>query len=101
MRIADNLPALTAFNALAENTNRLQNAIKQLSTGLRINSASDDAAGFAISEKMRSQIRGLDTALRNSQDGISLLQTAEGALGEANSVFQRMRELAVRHLMIR
>ncbi|MBQ6773561.1 MAG: hypothetical protein IJP48_05780 [Synergistaceae bacterium] len=95
MRIANNLPALTAFNALNAANKKLQKTITQLSTGLRINSASDDAAGFAVSERMRSQISGLDTALRNSQDGISLLQTAEGALGETNSMLQRMRELAV------
>ncbi len=95
MRIANNLPALSAFNALGRTNNSLQNVIKQLSTGLRINSASDDAAGFAISEKMRSQISGLDTALRNSQDGISFLQTADGALEQTNSMLQRMRELAV------
>ena len=95
MRIANNLPALTAFNSLNSTNNSLQKIINALSTGLRINSASDDAAGFAVSEKMRSQIRGLDTALRNSQDGISLLQVAEGALEQTNSMLQRMRELSV------
>lgn len=95
MRIATNLSALSAYESLNSTNNLLSNLIQKLSTGLQINSASDDAAGFAISEKMRSQIRGLDTALRNSQDGISLLQTAEGALGETNSMLQRMRELAV------
>ncbi|MBQ3401822.1 MAG: flagellin [Synergistaceae bacterium] len=95
MRIANNLPALTAFNALSGTNSSLQRTITALSTGLRINSASDDAAGFAISEKMRTQIRGLDVALRNSQDGISMLQTAEGALGGINSMLQRMRELSV------
>ena len=95
MRINNNISALTAFNSLNSTNKSLQKTIKQLSTGLRINSASDDAAGFAISEKMRSQISGLNIASRNSQDGISLLQTAEGALGETNSMLQRMRELAV------
>ena len=95
MRIAHNIAALSAFNELNSTNNALQKTITALSTGLRINSAADDAAGFAISEKMRSQIGGLDVALRNSQDGISLLQTAEGALGETNSILQRMRELAV------
>ena len=95
MRIAHNIAALSAFNELNSTNNALQKTITALSTGLRINSAADDAAGFAISEKMRSQIRGLDVALRNSQDGISLLQTAEGALGNTNSLLQRMRELAV------
>ena len=95
MRIMNNIPALTAFTSLNSTNDSLQKIIGALSTGLRINSASDDAAGFAVSEKMRSQIRGLDTALRNSQDGISLLQTAEGALGETNSMLQRMRDLSV------
>ena len=95
MRIANNVSALTAFNSLNASNNKLQKAIKRLSSGLRINSAADDAAGLAISEKMRSQISGLDAAIRNSQDGISFLQTAEGALNETNSMLQRMRELSV------
>ena len=95
MRIANNLSAITAFNSLNATNRSLNKTIQALSTGLRINSASDDAAGFAVSEKMRSQISGLDTAIRNAQDGISLLQTAEGALGQANSMLQRMRELTV------
>ena len=95
MKISNNIPALTAFNSLNKANKSLDKTIRALSTGLRINSASDDAAGFAISEKMRSQISGLDVAIRNSQDGISFLQTAEGALGETNSMLQRMRELAV------
>ena len=95
MRITNNLSALTAFNALKSTNKSMDSAIRSLSTGLRINSASDDSAGFAVSEKMRSQISGLDIARRNSQDGMSLLQTAEGALGETNSMLQRMRELAV------
>ncbi|MGI6734253.1 MAG: hypothetical protein ACOX4J_08850 [Anaerovoracaceae bacterium] len=69
--------------------------MEKLSSGLRINRAGDDAAGLAISEKMRSQIRGLDTAARNANDGISLIQTAEGALNETHSILQRMKELAV------
>ena len=68
--------------------------MEKLSSGLRINKAGDDAAGLAISEKMRGQIRGLDMAAKNSQDGISLLQTAEGALNETHDILQRMRELA-------
>ena len=95
MRIMNNFPALTAFTALNSTNKSLQKTIKSLSTGLRINSASDDAAGFAVSEKMRSQIRGLDVALRNSQDGISLLQTAEGALSQMNDMLQRMRDLSI------
>ena len=69
--------------------------MEKLSSGLRINRAGDDAAGLAISEKMRGQIRGLDQASRNAQDGISMIQTAEGALNETHSILQRMRELAV------
>ena len=95
MRISNNISALTAFNAITRNTNQLQETVRQLSTGLRINSASDDAAGLALSEAMRSQINGLGRAVQNAQDGISLLQTAEGALGETNSILQRMRELTV------
>ena len=95
MRINNNLPALTAFKSLNATNKSLQKSINALSTGLRINSAADDAAGFAISEKMRSQITGLDIALRDAQDGISFLQTAEGALGDVNSILQRMRELSV------
>ena len=95
MRIANNFPALTAFNSLNGINKKLQKAVNALSTGLRINSSSDDAAGFAISENMRSQISGLDIAIKNSQDGVSLLQTAEGAMAQTNSMLQRMRELAV------
>ena len=95
MRIFNNLPATKTFNALNRTNKILAKTLNSLSTGLRINSSSDDAAGFAISQKMRSQISGLNVAMRNSQDGISLLQTAEGALGETNSMLQRMRELAV------
>lgn len=95
MRVSNNISALTAFNSLNVANNALQKSIMELSTELRIISSSDDAAGFAVSEKMRSQIGGLDTALRNSQDGISLLQTAEGALSQTNSMLQRMRELSV------
>jgi flagellin len=95
MRIYHNIPALYAYNALNDTNNALQKSIRTLSTGLRINSAADDAAGLAISEKMRSQINGLNMAMRNAQDGISMLQTAEGALTETHSMLQRMRELSV------
>jgi flagellin len=95
MRIYHNIPALYAYNALNETNSALQKSIRTLSTGLRINSAADDAAGLAISEKMRAQINGLNMAVRNAQDGISMLQTAEGALSEDHSILQRMRELAV------
>jgi flagellin len=77
------------------NQNAAKNSMEKLSSGLRINKAGDDAAGLAISEKMRGQIRGLDQASRNAQDGISLIQTAEGALNESHSILQRMRELSV------
>ena len=95
MIINHNIPALNAYFALKGNNSQLSNSLEKLSSGLRINKAADDAAGLAISEKMRSQIRGLDQAQRNAQDGISLIQTAEGALNETHSILQRMRELSV------
>lgn len=95
MRIYHNIPALFAYNSVSATNASLQKSIEKLSTGLRINSAADDAAGLAISEKMRAQVRGLDQAVRNSQDGISMIQTAEGALNETHSILQRMRELSV------
>ncbi|MDR2522620.1 MAG: hypothetical protein LBC93_02810 [Synergistaceae bacterium] len=90
-----NIPALQAYNAVNYTSRTLEKVIQKLSTGLRINSAADDAAGLAISEKMRAQIRGLDRAALNSQDGISMSQTAEGALNETHAILQRMRELSV------
>ncbi|MDD4836300.1 MAG: flagellin [Dethiosulfovibrio sp.] len=95
MRVYHNVPALFAYNSLSATNSNLQKSINKLSTGLRINSAADDAAGLAISEKMRAQIKGLDQAVNNSQDGISMIQTAEGALNETHSILQRMRELSV------
>ncbi|MGG4043128.1 flagellin [Bacillus smithii] len=95
MIINHNIAALNTLNRLNAATNAQSKSMQKLSSGLRINSAADDAAGLAISEKMRSQIRGLDQASRNAQDGISLIQTAEGALNETHSILQRMRELAV------
>ena len=95
MRIMSNIPALQSYNALTVTNNALSKSIERLSTGLRINSAADDAAGLAISEKMRAQIKGLDRAVSNAQDGISMIQTAEGALSETHSILQRMRELSV------
>jgi len=95
MIVNNNVPALRTFNTLAATNSALARSIQKLSTGLRINSAADDAAGLAISEKMRAQIRGLDRAVMNSQDGISMIQTAEGALNETHSILQRMRELSV------
>ena len=95
MRINTNLAALNSYNNLSRTDNALNKSLERLSSGLRINRASDDAAGLSISEKMRGQIRGLNQAIRNAQDGISLIQTAEGALNESHSILQRMRELAV------
>jgi flagellin len=95
MIINHNLAASNTHRQLSINTNNTSKNIEKLSSGLRINRAGDDAAGLAISEKMRAQIRGLDQASRNSQDGISMIQTAEGALNETHAILQRMRELAV------
>lgn len=95
MIINHNIAALNTHRQLSSNTAATSKNIEKLSSGLRINRAGDDAAGLAISEKMRGQIRGLDQASRNSQDGISLIQTAEGALNETHSILQRMRELSV------
>ncbi|CAM3233974.1 flagellin [Paenibacillus taichungensis] len=94
MIINHNIAALNTHRQLSANTANTNKNIEKLSSGLRINRAGDDAAGLAISEKMRGQIRGLDQASRNAQDGISLIQTAEGALNETHSILQRMRELS-------
>ena len=93
--INTNVKSLVAANALTVNNRALSSAMQQLSTGKRINSASDDAAGLAIAAKMTSQIKGLDQAVRNGNDGISMLQTAEGAMVEMTNMMQRMRELSV------
>lgn len=90
-----NIPALNAQRNLSKSQRDLNQAMQRLSSGLRINSAKDDAAGLAISDRMTSQIRGLNQAARNAMDGISLSQTAEGALQETTNMLQRMRELAV------
>lgn len=95
MVINHNLNAMNAHRNMGINTGNAAKSMEKLSSGLRINRAGDDAAGLSISEKMRAQIRGLDQASRNAQDGISLIQTAEGALNETQSILQRMRELAV------
>lgn len=95
MIINHNIAALNTHRQLGVNTAATSKNIEKLSSGLRINRAGDDAAGLAISEKMRGQIRGLDMAAKNGQDGISLIQTGEGALNETHSILQRMRELAV------
>ena len=93
--INSNISALTAQSALAANSRAQSSSMQQLSTGLRINSAKDDAAGMAIAAKMTSQIRGLDQAVRNANDGISLLQTADGSLTAVTDMLQRMREISV------
>ena len=95
MRIQHNISALNAHRQLSANTAGVSKNLEKLSSGYRINRAGDDAAGLAISEKMRAQIRGLDQATANANDAISLVQTAEGGLQETHSILQRMRELAV------
>lgn len=95
MRINHNIAALNTHRQLNTASTNQSKSMEKLSSGLKINRAGDDAAGLAISEKMRGQIRGLDMASKNAQDGISLIQTAEGALNETHSILQRMRELAV------
>jgi len=93
--INTNVKSLMAQNAMTINNRAMSHAMQQLSTGKRINSAADDAAGLAMSETMTAQIRGLDMAVRNANDAVSLLQTAEGAMIEQTNMLQRMRELAV------
>jgi len=95
MRINHNISALNAWRSISNTRYAMSKTLERLSSGLRINRAGDDAAGLAISEKMRGQIRGLNMAVKNAQDAISLIQTAEGALTEVHSILQRMRELAV------
>jgi flagellin len=94
MRINHNISALNTFGQLSKNEAAQAKTTQQLSSGKRINSAADDAAGLSISEKMKAQIRGLDQASRNSQDGISMIQTADGSLSTANDILARIKELA-------
>jgi len=96
MRINSNVMALQALNALNKNQSLMQKAMARLSSGLRINSAADDPAGLAISERMRAQIRGLKQAQNNVQDAVSFLQTGEGALQQTTDVLHRMRELVIK-----
>ena len=98
MRINHNISAINAHRQLTSNQGLTSKSLQKLSSGLRINSAGDDAAGLAISEKMRTQIRGLEKAQSNAQDSISLIQTAEGALQEVSDILQRMRELSVQSM---
>src|SRR5678815_657093 len=93
--INTNVMSLNAQRNLSTSGGALATALQRLSSGLRINSAKDDAAGLAISERFTTQIRGMDQAARNANDGISLSQTAEGAMGEISNNLQRIRELAV------
>jgi len=95
MRIQHNLNAMNSLRQLGTNNTNTGKNLEKLSSGFRINRAGDDAAGLAISEKMRAQINGLEMATKNAEDGISLIQTAEGGLNETHAILQRMRELAV------
>lgn len=95
MQITTNVSALNAYRNLSSTQNDLSKSLEKLSSGLRINRAADDAAGLAISEGLKSQVNGLNVAQRNAQDGISVIQTAEGALTEVHSILQRVRDLAV------
>lgn len=95
LRVNFNYESVASQRNLSTSQSNYGRAIEQLSSGLRINKAADDAAGLAVSEKLKNQVRGLNVAQRNAQDGISLLQTAEGALNETHSILGRMRELAV------
>ena len=94
MVVQHNLSAMNTNRQMGTVTNALSKSTEKLSSGYKINRAADDAAGLSISEKMRSQIRGLDKASSNAEDGISLIQVAEGALNESHSILQRMNELA-------
>jgi flagellin-like hook-associated protein FlgL len=95
LRVNNNIAALNAYRNLSATDNQMSKSLEKLSSGFRINRAADDAAGLAISEGLRSQIGGLKVAVRNTQDGISVVQTAEGALTETHSILQRMRDLSV------
>ena len=97
LRIQNNIEAMNAHRQLVQTSDKVQKAMERLASGFRINRAADDAAGLAISEKLRAQIGGLAQAQRNIQDGISMVQTAEGSLAEVHSMLQRVRELAVQY----
>src|ERR1700749_1982686 len=97
LRIQNNVEAFNAHRNLQSVSDRVQQSMERLSSGYRINRAADDAAGLAISEKMRAQIRGLGQDQRNIQDGVSLVPTAEGALNAVHAILQRVRELAVQY----
>ena len=95
LRIQTNVEAANAHRYLTQTSSQLSKSMEKLSSGYRINRAADDAAGLAISQKLQAQIGGLDQAQRNAQDGVSLVQTAEGAMAEVHSMLQRVRDLAV------
>src|SRR3954447_2520096 len=95
LRINNNIAAFNAYRNLSVTDGHMSKSLEKLSSGYRINRAADDAAGLAISEGLRSQIGGLKVAVRNAQDGISVVQTAEGSLNESQAILQRMRDLAV------
>jgi flagellin len=95
LRINQNIPAMNAYNNLRTNSDSMSKSLERLSSGFRINRASDDAAGLSVSEGLRSQIGGLRVAVRNAQDGINVVGTAEGAMNEVHSILQRMRDLSV------
>src|SRR3954463_9189597 len=97
LRINTNVEAFNAHRQLVGTSDKLGKSMERLSSGYRINRAADDAAGLALTEKLRGQIKGLDQAQRNAQDAISLVQTAEGSLTEVHSMLQRVRELAVQY----
>src|SRR5207253_349785 len=95
LRINQNVEAMNAYRHLTDTQNSLSSSLEKLSSGFRINRAADDAAGLSISEKLRSQIGGFQQSMQNAQDGISMLQTGEGALNETTAILQRVRDLAV------
>lgn len=95
MRVMTNIESLNAWRNLTSTNNNLSRSLERLSSGYRINRAADDAAGLAMSERMRAQVKGMNQAVRNAQDGISFVQTAEGSLNEIHTILQRMRELSV------
>src|SRR3954466_194296 len=97
LRIQTNVEAFDAHRNLVNTESKLSSSMQRLSSGFRINRAADDAAGLAISEKLKSQIGGIGQAQRNAQDAVSLVQTAEGALAEVHSMLQRVRDLAVQY----
>src|SRR5689334_5771251 len=97
LSVNTNIAALDAHRNLVGTTNQIQTSMERLSSGYRINKAADDAAGLAISQKLQSQVGGLDQASRNAQDAVSLVQTAEGSMSEVQSMLQRVRDLAVQY----